>query len=166
MDGELGGGRSNPKAVNASAEEVLQTELQAMETELLWLTLDEKIDIVAKLYSILKAVDKLVHHFFGPFPTETTGENPQPRMLSTSSVGSHLQARTHKLGVNASAQLLEAIHDINSSRSSGATNPGLRKKPKKSIIQFTASSYLRHAIELRIRQLEYLGPYHPDLIRY
>lgn len=80
-----------------------------------------------------------------------------------------LQARAHKLGANAGAQLLQAVDDYSTTRlSSGRVADGtmvVKKKPKKSVIQRAAMAFLRHSLQLRERQLEYLGPHHPDLAR-
>jgi hypothetical protein len=129
--------------------EAIEQDLNHMESELLWQTVDDNaVDVMRTTRDMMKANTIMLRSI------------EKCRDRDGDSV--RILARAHRVGVHASARYIEFGSDEwdqKKAKDAKAT----KIAPKKSTFREAAVSYLYHSLKLLECQTEYLGEQHPDV---
>jgi len=126
-------------------EENIQKQLETIETELLWLKVEDPKQVIATCHSMLKTTSALLSLI-----------DEADTLNTVKVVACSLKARILKCSVNCATLLLKNVDIL-------ANDPNGGKKPKKALIQSCMITYAKNSILLASEQHQYLGNTHPDL---
>jgi hypothetical protein len=131
-------------------EENIQKQLEAIETELLWLKIDDDAkQVIATCHNMLKTTSSLLLLI-----------DEADALNTIKVVACTIKARIYKCSINCAVLLLNNV-DILAKETTNSSSSS--RKPKKAMIVSCMVTYAKNSILLVSEQLQYLGNSHPDL---